>query len=59
MDLQKKSSLIENYIMEEVRSLSREIWDWYLKSIFLNILSNTTLDFISDMGVTDHKHYDP
>ena len=58
MDLQKKSSLIENYIMEEVRSLSREIWDSYLKSIFLNILSNTTLDFISDMGVTDHKHYD-
>ena len=22
------------------------------------MLSNTTLDFISDMEVTDHKHYD-
>ena len=29
-----------------------------LKNVFLNMLSNTFLDFISDMGVTDHRHYD-
>ena len=41
--------------MEEVRSPSPETQDWYLKNIFSDMLSNT-LDFISDMGVTDHKH---
>ena len=44
--------------MEEARSLSPEIQDCYLKNIFPNVISNTSRDFISDMGVTDHKHYD-
>ena len=44
--------------MEEVRSPSPEIQDCYLKNMFPNKLSNTSLDFISDMEVTDHKHYD-
>ena len=42
--------------MEGVKSPSPEIQDCYLKSIFPNMLSNTSLDFISDMGVTDHRH---
>ena len=50
--------MIENYIMEGVRSSSTEIQDRYLKNIFLSIFSNTSLDFILDMGVTDHRHYD-
>ena len=29
-----------------------------LKNIFSNMLSNTFSDFILDMGVTDHRHYD-
>ena len=33
-----------------------EIWDCYLKNIFPNLLSKIFSDFISDMGVTDHKH---
>ena len=62
MDLQKKalyrkwcklSALIENYIMGAVRSPSPKIYDYYVKNIFLNMLSNTFSDFISDMGVTD------
>ena len=44
--------------MEGVRSLSPEIQDFYLKNVFPNMLSNTSLDFISDMGVTNHRHYD-
>ena len=28
------------------------------KNIFPNMLSNTSPDFISDMEVTDHRHYD-
>ena len=44
--------------MEEVRWPSPEILGCYLKNIFPNILSNTFLDFISDVGVTDHKEYD-
>ena len=28
------------------------------KKIFPNTLSNMSLDFISNTGVTDHKHYD-
>ena len=35
--------------MEEARSSRPEIQDCYLQNIFLNMLSNTTLDFISDM----------
>ena len=54
----KLSYLIENYIMEGVRSPSPEIKDCYLKNIFPDMLSNTSLDFILDMGVTDHRHYD-
>ena len=30
----------------------------YLKKNYPNMLSNTSLDFISDMGVTDHNYYD-
>ena len=54
----KLPSLIENYIMEEVLSPSPEILDCYLKIIFTIMLSNKSLDFISDMGVTAHKHYE-
>ena len=44
--------------MEGVRWPSPEILGCYLKNIVPNILSNTFLDFISDVGVTDHKEYD-
>ena len=44
--------------MERVRSPSPEVYDWYLKSIYPNIFSNTSLDFISDMVVIDHRDYD-
>ena len=54
----KLTSSFENYIMEWVRSPSPEIYDCYLKNIFSNLLSNTFSDFIPDMGVTDHRHYD-
>ena len=57
LELQKKSFIEPRWLkitfMEGVRSLSP-----YLKNIFLNILSNTYLDFISVMEVTDHRHYD-
>ena len=53
----KLFSLIENYIIEQVRSPSLEIKNCYLKNIFPNTLSNTSLDFISDIVVNDHKHY--
>ena len=42
--------------MEEVRLPSPEILDCYLKNIFPNMLSNTSLDFILDMGVADHDN---
>ena len=42
--------------MEGVRSPSPEIWDYYLKNIFPNMLSNISLDFILDVGVTDHDN---
>ena len=38
-------------------SPSPEIEDCYLKNIFPNMLSSIPLDFISNMEVTDHKHY--
>ena len=44
--------------MEGVRSPSPEIQDYYLKNIFPNMSSDTSLDFISGMGLTDHRHYD-
>ena len=44
--------------MERVRSPSPEMQDCYLKKIFPIMLSSTSLDFILDMGVTDHRHYD-
>ena len=44
--------------MEEVKSPSPEIQDCYLKNIFPKMLSNMSLDFILDMGVTDYKHFD-
>ena len=63
LELQKKSFIepaetscphwLKITFMEGVRSPSP-----YLKNIFLNILSNTYLDFISVMEVTDHRHYD-
>ena len=52
------SSLIENYNMEGARLPSTEREDCYLKNIFPNKLSNTFSEFISDMGITDHRHYD-
>ena len=44
--------------MEGFSSLSPEVQDCYLKDIFPNMLSNNFSDFILDMGVTDHRHYD-
>ena len=44
--------------MEGAGSPSPEIQDWYLKDNFPNMLSKTSLDFISDLGVNDHGHYD-
>ena len=44
--------------MEGVSSPSPEIQECYLKSTFSNILSDTSSDFISDMGVTYHRNYD-
>ena len=43
--------------MAAVRSPSPEIQGWYLNNIFPNMLPNTFSDFISDMGVTVHRHY--
>ena len=40
--------------MEGVISPSPEIQGHYLKNIFRSMLSNTALDFISNMEVTDH-----
>ena len=46
--------------MEEDKWPSPEIKDCYLKNIFANIfLSDTSFNSISDMGVTDHRRYDP
>ena len=42
--------------MERVRLPSPEIQGCYLKNIFPSLLSKTFSDFISDMGVTDHRH---
>ena len=44
--------------MEGVKGPSPEIQDWYLKSIFPNRLTNILLGLISDMGVSDDRHYD-
>ena len=52
------SSLIENYVIEGVRLHSPEIYDCHLTNIFPHMLSKTYLDFISDMGLTDHIHND-
>ena len=43
--------------MEEVRLSSPEMKDLYLKNIFPNMLSNTVFGLISDMAITNHKHY--
>ena len=43
--------------MEGVRSPSPKIYDYYLKNIFPNMLPKTFSDFISDMGVTDHRQH--
>ena len=44
--------------MDGVRSPGSEIKNCYLKTLFPNMLSNTSSNFISDTGVTDHKYYD-
>ena len=51
-------TLIENYIVEGVRSPIPEKYDCNLKNIVPSMLSNNFSDFISDMGVTDHIDYD-
>ena len=51
-------TLIENHIVEEVRSPSPKKYDCNLKNIVPIMLSNNFSDFISDMGVTDHIDYD-
>ena len=49
----KLSSLIENQIVKGVRSPSPEIYNFYLKAFPLYcMLSNNSLNFISDVGVT-------
>ena len=54
----KLSSLTEYCIMEEATSHSPEIKYCNLKNVFPNMLPKTFLDFISDMGVNDQRHYD-
>ena len=44
--------------MERVRSPNPKIQDCYLKNFFPNLLSSTFSDFIPDMRLTDHRHYD-
>ena len=44
--------------MEGVCLPSPELQDCYLKNIFRNMLSNTSLDFNLHMGLTDHRQYD-
>ena len=44
--------------MEGVRMSGPEIMDCLFKNIFSNMLPNTSWDFISDMEVNDHRHYD-
>ena len=65
-DLQKKilyricwklSSLTENYIIEGDRLTISKIQGCYFLKKIPNILSNTFSDFISDMGVNDHRHW--
>ena len=51
-------TLIENYIVERVKSPSPEKYDCNLKNIVPIMLSNNFSDFTSDMGVTDHIDYD-
>ena len=53
-DIQRRSSKFR----EDLGRLVQKYKTAIQKNIFLNILSNTSLDFISDMGVTDRKHYD-
>ena len=52
------SLLTKNDIMNGVRWPNPGIKAYYLKYIFPNMLSNTSLDFISGIGVTDYTHYD-
>ena len=40
--------------MEEIRLPIPELQVCYLKKIFRRMLPNTSLDFILDMGVTEH-----
>ena len=54
---QTLSSLIENQIIR-VRLPNPEMKSCYLKTICPNMLANTSLDLLSDMGPTDHRHYD-
>ena len=44
--------------MEGVRLPSPEIWGWYLKIFFLICCQTHFFDFVSDVGVTDHRQYD-
>ena len=48
-----KSALRKSYV-----AWWRNIDLQYFNKHFPHILSNTPLDFISDMGVTDHRPYD-
>ena len=66
MDLQKKSFIkpaescphrLKTTLWKELEKFFKKTC--YLKKLFPNMLANTSLDFISDMGVTDRRHYDP
>ena len=48
--------MTENCIQQGIRSPSPEIYGCYLRDIFPNMLSNIFSDFISDKGVTVHRH---
>ena len=67
IDLQKKSFIepaescphwLRVTLWRELGRLVQKDMIANLKNIFLDMLSNTYLDFISDMEVTDHRHYD-
>ena len=66
MDRQKKSFMkpVEScphrlkITWKELGRQAQKYWIAYLKNIFLNMLSNTSWDFISAMKVNDHRRYD-
>ena len=67
MNLQKSSFIkhagncpywLKIALRKELGHLAQKYGIAILKIFFPDILSNTSLDFASDMGVTNHRHYD-